>query len=508
VGRNGSGKTTLLRIVAGTLAPSDGAVTRSGRVALLPQMLDPRAGETIAATLGIAEVLAANGRLLRGEGDADDLARADWTLDVRLAAAFAQVELAPPDLARETQSLSGGERTRLALAHLLLDAPDLILLDEPTNNLDAGARAIVARVLENWRGGAIVASHDRALLRRVDRIVELSELGARFYGGNFELYAERKRAERALAEQRLESAEHEFDRVSGAIQQEKEKKSKRDSAGRKSRADGGMPKMTMDARAQKAENTMSRQNRTAERLRSEAADALESARADVERARLLAFALPSSGLPNGRVVLRLEDASVATGEGAVILQPMSLSIVGPERIGISGPNGAGKTTLLRVIAGDIAPSSGAVARPVRAALLDQHAAMLDPDASLLENFLAHNPESNANVAHAALARFLFRNVQALRKPRELSGGERLRAALACTLGGEHPPQLLMLDEPTNHLDLDSVAAIEAALAEYDGALIVVSHDEDFLAAVGVERRIALRPAARAETGAFDKDAAP
>ncbi len=506
VGRNGSGKTTLLRIVARTLAPSEGTVSCGGRVALLPQTLEPRAGETIAATLGIADVLAANARLLRGEGDADDLAKADWSLDERLAGAFAQVELAQPDLARETQSLSGGERTRLALARLLLGSPDLILLDEPTNNLDSAARAIVARVLETWRGGAIVASHDRALLRRVDRIIELSELGARFYGGNFDLYAERRRAERALAEQRLESAEHEFDRVAGAIQQEKEKKAKRDGAGRKSRADGGMPKMTMDARAQRAENTTSRQNRTAERLRNEAGDALAAAQAEVERGRLLAFALPSSGLPNGRVVLRVEDAGVVTQEGAVILPAISLSIVGPERIAISGPNGAGKTTLLRLIAGDIAPSCGSVTRPLRAALLDQHAAILDPDASLLDNFLARNPESNANVAHAALARFLFRNVQALRKPRELSGGERLRAALACTLGGEHPPQLLMLDEPTNHLDLDSVAAIEAALAEYDGALIVVSHDEDFLEAIGVERRMALRAAAGAETAAIDTGA--
>jgi ATPase subunit of ABC transporter with duplicated ATPase domains len=491
VGRNGSGKTTLLRIIAGDLPASNGAVTRAGRIALLPQMLDPAAGETIAETLGVADVLAANARLLRGEGDADDLAQADWSLDERLGDAFARVELAVPDLARETQSLSGGERTRLALARLLLDAPNVILLDEPTNNLDATARAIVARVLETWRGGAIVTSHDRALLRRVDRIVELSDLGAKFYGGNFDLYAERRRAERALAEQKLESAERERERVAGAIQQEKEKKAKRDSAGRRARADGGVPKMVLDARAQKAENTASRQSRTAERLRNEAEDALETARADVERVRLLAFGLPSSGLPNGRVVLSAENVSVATPEGSVILRPTSLSIVGPERIAISGPNGAGKTTLLRLIAGEIAPSSGSVARRVPAALLDQHAAMLDPDRSLLENFLTRNPQSNSNVAYAALARFLFRNVQALRKPRELSGGERLRAALACTLGGEHPPQLLLLDEPTNHLDLDSVAAIEAALGEYDGALIVVSHDEDFLEAVRVERRICL-----------------
>jgi ATPase subunit of ABC transporter with duplicated ATPase domains len=177
--------------------------------------------------------------------------------------------------------------------------------------------------------------------------------------------------------------------------------------------------------------------------------------------------------------------------GRVILPPLSIALAGPERVAIVGANGAGKTTLLRLMAGEIAPTHGQVFRPVPSALLDQHAALLDPEATLIENFLTRNPASNTNIAHAALARFLFRNVQALRSPAELSGGERLRAALACVLGGEQPPQLLLLDEPTNHLDLDSIAAIETALADYDGALVLVSHDEDFLAAVGIERRIML-----------------
>src|SRR5690606_5672057 len=132
------------------------------------------------------------------------------------------------------------------------------------------------------------------------------------------------------------------------------------------------------------------------------------------------------------------------------------------------------------ITGELAPTTGRVHRPVAAALLDQQTSILAGDRTLLDNFLRLNPGSTAHEAHAALARFLFRNSTALRTTGSLSGGERLRAALACVLGGAAPPQLLILDEPTNHLDLDSIAAIEAGLRGYDGALVVVSHDPDFL----------------------------
>ncbi len=141
--------------------------------------------------------------------------------------------------------------------------------------------------------------------------------------------------------------------------------------------------------------------------------------------------------------------------------------------------------------GELAPTAGRITRGARAVALDQRAALLEDRLSLVENFRRLNPAADDNAAHAALARFLFRNVAALRPAGDLSGGERLRAALACVLMAPAPPRLIILDEPTNHLDLDSITAVEQALAGYDGALLIVSHDEDFLAAVGAQRTIAL-----------------
>jgi len=145
--------------------------------------------------------------------------------------------------------------------------------------------------------------------------------------------------------------------------------------------------------------------------------------------------------------------------------------------------------LLRLAAGELQPTVGMVQRPVPSAMLTQSVDFLDPALSIVENFRRLHPEASLNHAHAVLARFLYRNQAALKPVHALSGGEMLRAGLACVLGGATPPGLLILDEPNNHLDLDSIAAIEAALREFDGALLVASHDADFLDAIGIERRI-------------------
>jgi ATPase subunit of ABC transporter with duplicated ATPase domains len=491
VGRNGVGKSTLLRLIAGTQPPAEGAVSRVGTIGVLDQRHDPAPGETAADTLSVARPLAVLRRVLAGEGSVSDMGEADWALEDRLNDALAQVGLSGLDLHRRTANLSGGQQTRLRLAGLLLDRPDLLLLDEPTNHMDAEGRALITGVLERWEGGAVVVSHDRTLLGRVDRIVELSSLGAAAYGGNWELYAERKAADREAAERSLAAAETDAARAVAEGQRRAEVQARRDSAGRRKGMKGDMPKILLGKRAESAETSGARNTRLAARQSARAEADLAVARARVERARLLSIPMPSTGLASGKTVLEMGDVRFAFAGAERVIGPVSLRISGPERIAITGPNGAGKTTLLKLMAGALEPTSGVVRRPVRAALLDQDAAILKPDETLIEAWRRLNPEGSPNDAHAALARFLFRNVEARRVAGSLSGGERLRAALACVMTGARPPQLLILDEPTNHLDLDSVAAVEAALNAYDGALAVVSHDPVFLEQIGVTRSVTL-----------------
>lgn len=488
VGRNGAGKSTLLAIIAGTREPAGGTVIRCACIGTLAQAWPEHL--TVAEALGITPILTAMDRIMAGTGGDADFAAADWTIEARALQALADAGLPGMPFNRLMGSLSGGERTRAGIARLLLDAPDLLLLDEPTNNLDAAGRAAVMDLIRRWPGGAVVASHDRALLEAMDRIVELTPIGVRIVGGGWSAFAAVRDAERDAAARDLERSHAGLRMVQLQAQRQREAKDRRDRAGRAFAARKSEPKILLGRQAERAENSGSQRHRLNERLVGEAEARLTAARGRVEVLTPLTIALPPTGLPAAAMVLDMDGVTVTVG--ARTLGPWTLRVRGPERVAIAGPNGAGKSTLLRVAAGDLARGGGTVSRPGgRVALLDQHGALLDHGASVLDNVRRINPALDERGAYAACARFAFRNHDALQPVGCLSGGERLRAGMAATLAGERPPWLLMLDEPTNHLDVPSIEVLEDALAGFDGALLVVSHDPAFLTAIGVERTVTL-----------------
>lgn len=494
VGRNGVGKTTLLKLVAGTLTPLAGSVAVQGRLAVLRQTVQVGPEQTVADLFGVTEALAVLARAEAGSATEDDLADADWTLEARMAEALARLGLEAAPEAR-LAALSGGQRTRAGLAALVFAEPDFLILDEPTNNLDADGRAAVAELLAGWRAGALVVSHDRALLETMDAIVELTSLGATRYGGGWSAYRERKAVELAAAQGDLAHAEKRLDDLARTAQVQAERKARRDGAGRRKAAKGDAPKILLGMMKERAENSGAEQARLVDRRRDAALANAASARERIEVLQPMSVTLPPTGLSAGKEVLKLERVSAGYDPDRPIFADLSFSLTGPERVAVVGPNGAGKTTLLALITGTLQPWSGQV-RPLTAfALLDQKVSLLEPAGSIRDNFLRLNPGADENACRAALARFMFRADAALQQVATLSGGQLLRAGLACVLGAAAPPPLLILDEPTNHLDIDSIEAVEAGLRAYDGALLIVSHDEAFLEAVGVTRRLALPTAA-------------
>jgi ATPase subunit of ABC transporter with duplicated ATPase domains len=328
----------------------------------------------------------------------------------------------------------------------------------------------------------------------MDAIVELTSLGATRYGGNWSQYRDRKALELAATRRDLAEAQRRVAEIDRKAQETAERKAHKDSTGRKKRAKGDMPRILMNGLKHQSEETSGKDACVAERRRTQALEAAASAHERIEILQPFSVVLPPTHLPAGKTVLVIENASVGYQPDWPIFNNLSFCITGPERVAIVGPNGSGKTTLLALITGQLQPWRGSVRVMTTFALFDQRVSLLNPSASIRDNFRRINPEADENACRAALARFMFRADAALQVVSTLSGGQLLRAGLACVLGGPRPPALLILDEPTNHLDIDSIEAVEAGLRAYDGALLIVSHDQIFLEAIGVSRWLNLAAA--------------
>lgn len=486
VAPNGVGKSVLLRVLAGQLTPSEGSVQWRVPVAWLGQVERLR-GPRLADALGVAELWDCFQRIENGRASPEDLDRVAgrWQLPARwtrlLASAGIERTLDAP-----VATLSGGEQTRLGLCRVLLQPQTCLLLDEPTNHLDAGGRRWLLDRLAHHAGGAVIASHDRVLLRRVDRILELTPDGFEEYGGGFELYRSVKNARMAALEQRVEHLAGERRKQRQARQAALEQAASRRKQGERERRSGSQGKMLMDARKARAEASLATVKQRHQQRIDAVSEALTSARAQLEQQRTQRLGLATRGLRGG-IRLHLSELVLPHGDR----RPLSLTVRAGERWHLYGDNGSGKSTLLKVIAGLEQPEAGACSVHGSVLYLDQQLSLLQPAESAFANLRRLHPEQSGSDLRTQLASLRLRGDKALVPVAELSGGERLKVALLAVTGGSRAPDLLLLDEPDNHLDLDSKTLLEQSLADYPGTLIVVSHDADFVAALGPDQRLEL-----------------
>ncbi len=429
VGRNGSGKSTLLRILAGEVEKDDGErfVQPGLRIAYLPQD-PPLSGATVHDF--VASGLPANER--------DQLYRVDAVLaDVRI------------DGSKDPKSLSGGEGRRAALAHALVGEPDALLLDEPTNHLDLPTILWLEEALAAYSGALVVISHDRRFLDTVSRQTWWLENGT--VRRNEKGFADFTRwQEEVYAAEELELA-----RIDKRLASE-----------------GAWAARGVKARVKR---NMGRVRALME-LRDERADRPAAARS-------VQIGIDSGDL-SGKLVVEAENIGKTFGDRTII-KDFSTRILRGDRVGILGPNGAGKTTLLKILTGEILPDSGTarIGTNLQAAYFDQRREQLNPEASVKDTLTDGRGDNiwvHGNPRHVVsyLRDFLFEDRQAGTAVKALSGGERNRLLLAKILA--KPSNLLILDEPTNDLDMDTLDLLEEVLSDYDGTLLLVSHDRDFL----------------------------
>ncbi|WP_165474726.1 ribosomal protection-like ABC-F family protein [Legionella nagasakiensis] len=495
VGDNGTGKTTLLKLIAQCMLPQHGSVKSAGRIAYCPQQYKPtHPKEQISELLGIADKLQALHRIQQGQITKEDLLLVadDWDIHTKVVQAFATFGLDELNLARPVLSLSGGETTKCLLARAILMNADFILLDEPTNNLDSLARKKLSAWIKQAKQGFLIVSHDRHLLDTMDEIIEITPISVNHYGGNYSFYQQQKQIHQAALEQQLQEAKHQIHTTQGSIQRSREKLEQRRKQGKTLKHQGKIDKLMANSMRGRSERTQSRHTTQANKMQQQAKENIAMVQSKLEVKETIHANLASTRVPNGKIVLRINSLNYAFPQQSSLFQDFNLFITGPERVAIAGNNGTGKTTLIQLILDHIKDYQGDIYLGVSpVCYLDQRVHFLNPNLSLVENLQTCNPDMQVQESYAALASFNFRNKDAEKTVCHLSGGERLRAGLAIRLLSKIPPQLMILDEPTNHLDIRSIEAIEQILRHYEGALIVVSHDQSFLNNLGIHRTIML-----------------
>lgn len=501
VGANGAGKSTLLRILAGDLGPLDGVINLApadGFVGWLPQEHERVPGETVAAyiarrtgcTQATVAMDTAAAALADPAADADAYSAAldHWLatgaadLDERLPVVLAElgfdVDTMRPDSTLMT-ALSGGQAARVGLAALMLSRFDVVLLDEPTNDLDLDGLDRLENIVSDLRGGVVLVSHDREFLARtVTRVLELDLAQNRttVYGGGYESYLEeREVARRHRREEYDEFAEKKADLVARArTQREWSSQGVRNAMRKAPDNDKNRRRAQTESSEKQAQKVRQMESRIAR---------LE----EVEEPRkewTLQFTITAAPRSSS-VVATLDNAVVRQGDFA--LGPVSLQVNAGERIGITGPNGAGKSTLLRLLLGGRRPDEGRASLGANVAIgeIDQARADFTGEGRLVDRFERHVPEWPTADVRTLLAKFGLKADHVEREVDDLSPGERTRAGLA--LLQARGTNVLVLDEPTNHLDLPAIEQLEQALESYDGALLLVTHDRRMLENVRLDR---------------------
>jgi ATPase subunit of ABC transporter with duplicated ATPase domains len=460
VGPNGIGKTVLAKLLTGDVEPTDGVIRRDGRVVLFPQYEKPQ------------------------RATVDEYLCADypWSL-------LGERLLQSIDRHTLCTKLSGGEWTRVRLARALGDG--FLILDEPTNNLDREGRDAVRQFLCARSGGALLISHDRECLQLCEDVYELSNRGLAKFGGGWSAYLEAKATERERRAAALDVAKRERDAALSSRTEQRARQEKRNHRGARGAARGGTAKILLGARKRRAQATSGRLDAsTFEQAEAAILDA-HAALGEMKLEPVMYADVIGSELPAQKLVAEAHGFNVRFKHW-IYAEDLEFTWRGNVRVAVHGANGSGKSTLLSALLGAQFDTRGELRRGQLASMyLDQPCSSLDDDKSVFDNVRAVSSGSDSEVRNG-LARFLFTGNAVFQKSRDLSGGERMRAALAQGLLGTQRPELLLLDEPTNNLDLANVEFLERIVSEFRGALVIVSHDVGFLENCGVMQELIVR----------------
>ena len=427
IGDNGAGKTTLLKLLAGQIVPEKGSVVRNATVYMLNQI-------------------------------------------------------------NASDSKSGGERQRIELARAFDSNAQILLLDEPTNNIDYDAKEKFFNDLMQYPFGAVIVSHDRELLNKMDKIIEIQNGKVRVFGGNYDFYVAQKQSERNSIHQQYVNTRKEIAHLNNTLITAQSTRQHHEAHQQKDVNNARRSKIEANALKGKSQETEAKKRAIIQRKIDEQM-AIQQSLSEQMRNDIIKIPVPNKPFYSKELI---QISDLVFWYGAIpVFNGFNFTMYGGERIRIVGKNGSGKSTLLKLISGILKPQSGIVKTFGKIAYLNQDLSLLDKNKSIVDNIMDCSGCLKHD-AHAIAANFGFRNDMANKKVGVLSGGELLKATLATLLGGKEQPDLLILDEPTNNLEIKSISILEDALNQYQGAILLVSHDEIFAKNIKTDKQVYIK----------------
>ncbi len=495
VGINGCGKSTLFKILAGIKEPAEGTFFLSPKHFYLPQQFNENAEKTVAEVLGVDKKLKALHGILKGSADfqlfqdLDD----DWEIEDRINRFLTIWKLNNLDLNRKIGSLSGGEKTKITLVRFLLEEPDMLLLDEPSNHLDAESRSILYQFIKESTSSILVISHDRALLNQLDVTLELTADGIETYGGNYEFYKTQRELKDKSLQNRLEEQEKNIRQSLQRTHQLAEQRQKRESRGKAHTAKAGLPRIIAGALGSKAQETSSRIKAQQEDRVSQLKGELVDIQHQIKEELPLKIELKPSTLHKGKILVDAVDVNVLYNEKELWTTPLQLKILSGDRVHLLGANGSGKTTFMRLIRSAFKTFVGHLyVAEFSSFYLDQEYSLLDDEKTLVEQLQQYNKLA---LPEYELKTFLHRHQFPYsvwdKKCKDLSGGEKMKLLLCCMSISNDAIDVLLLDEPTNNIDIYSQEILTNVIKNYQGTIVVVSHDSYFVNQIGINKEIRL-----------------
>ncbi|MDQ0639908.1 ATPase subunit of ABC transporter with duplicated ATPase domains [Pedobacter sp. W3I1] len=494
VGLNGMGKSTLLQLIAGISLPTSGEIIRPESSWYVPQHLGQYDHLSIAEALKIDVKLNAMQAILNGSVDAgyfEDLDD-DWEVEEKLEMALAKWGIGHFSAHRLMGTLSGGQKTKVFLAGIEVHQPGIILFDEPTNHLDTNSRGMLYDLITQHKATILAVSHDRTLLNLLNKTLVLSQTGIEVFGGNFDFYLEQRQEKVNALQAKLEEQAKTLKQSQQKARDMAEQRQKKEAKGKSEGLSNSLPRIVAGGLKSKAQQSTAKVLDAHHEKISDLAEHIRETRSQIQQYQQLHINIAASNLHHGKILIDANNINYSYN-GNALWKALTFQVRSGDRLHIEGDNGVGKTTLLKIITGAVEPTEGQYMSPDFSYLyLDQDYTMIKPDLSLYEQVQKYNHdglqehELKSLLIYSQFSREMFD-----RKCIGLSGGEKMKLALCCLAISKQAPDMLILDEPTNNLDIQSLKILTSAVKNFNGTLLVISHDQHFIKEIGINSQISM-----------------